>query len=70
MLTLSCAWVEEAHPAILALLLRKAMQRAKELYTPDTMIVVQAVTEASAKLIRTLVPDAKRFSFTYSTGLY
>lgn len=70
MLTLSCAWVDNTKPAILSVLLRKAMQRAKELYSPDTMIAVQAVTDASAKLIRTLVPDAEPFSFTYTTTLY
>lgn len=70
MLTLSCAWVNDAKPVILSVLLRKSMQCAKELYSPDTMIAVQAVTDASAKLIRTLVPDAEPFSFTYTTTLY
>lgn len=70
LLTLSCAWVDTANPGILAILLRKALQRANELYSPDTMIAVQAVTESSEKLIQTLVPDAERFSFTYSASIY
>ena len=70
MLTLSCAWVDKAQPAILAALLRKSLQRANELYSPDTMIAVQPVNEASAKLIHNLVPDAECISFTCSTRLY
>ena len=70
MLTLSCAWVDEAHPSILAVLLRKAIQRAKDLYPADTIIVVQAIHKSSANLILSLVPEAERFSFTYSTRLY
>lgn len=65
MLTLACAWTEKAGPVSLFSLVRTALHRAEELYSPETPMAVQAVTQASAALIKSLIPAAHRFSYTY-----
>lgn len=65
MLTLACAWTEKSGPTSLFSLVRTALHRAGELYSPETPMAIQAVNKTSAALIRSLVPAARRFSYTY-----
>lgn len=64
-LTLCGLWVGDPNPAALYSLLKTVILRAQELYSPQTRIALQAVNDQSARLIRGLVPDAEKVSFTY-----
>lgn len=69
-LTLCGLWVGDPDPHILYSLLKTVVERAMELYPPDTRIAVQAVNDQSVRLIQGLVPDAKKVSFTYRHWLH
>lgn len=68
-LRLSALWSGSKNPALLPGLLRTAVTAAREKYPPETYIVVQAVNDASAALVRALLPGAKVVSHTYSRPL-
>ncbi|MBM6926515.1 GNAT family N-acetyltransferase [Pseudoflavonifractor phocaeensis] len=68
-LTLACAWAGVAGPAAMAGLLRQAFGLAREKYQGDVPLAVQAVTPASAALVRGLLPQARPVSFTYAKPL-
>lgn len=63
-LTLCGLWVGDPNPAVLYSLLKTVIQRAAELYSPQTRIALQTVNDQSARLLRGLVPDAEKVSFT------
>lgn len=64
-LTLCGLWVGDTNPVVLYSLLKTVIQRAAELYSPQTRIALQTVNDQSARLLRGLVPDAEKLSFTY-----
>lgn len=64
-LTLCGLWVGDPSPVVLYSLLKAVISRAAELYPPQTRVAVQAVNDQSLRLIRGLVPGAKKVSFTY-----
>ena len=68
-LTLACAWSGGGGPAALAGLLQEAFRQAREKYPPETPLAIQAVSPASAALVRALLPQAVPVSFTYAKPL-
>lgn len=64
-LTLCGLWVGDTKPGVLYALLKTVISRAMELYPPQTRFALQAVNEQSVRLLQSLVPDAKKVSFTY-----
>ena len=70
LLTLCGLWVGDPNPIVLYSLLKTVVARAMELYSPETRIALQVVNDQSLQLIRGLVPDAKKVSFTYRHRLY
>ena len=65
-LTLSAAWSDSKNLMHMPGLLRNGVAKLRDRYSPETKIMIQAVTPASAGLIRTLLPDAEAISYTYS----
>ncbi len=64
---LTLAWVQGgSDPNMLPVLFRSACAKAGELYGPEELLCVQAVNQASASLIQTLLPGAEAFSETYT----
>lgn len=68
-LTLAAAWSASRNPAVLPMLLRSAMARAREKYPPETPLTVQAINNTSAALIRALLPGAGTISHTWFRNL-
>lgn len=68
-LTLSAAWSVSRNPAVLPMLLRSAMARAREKYPLGTPLAVQATGSSSAKLVQALLAGAKPISHTWSRSL-
>ena len=64
-LTLCALWVGDPNPMVLYSLIKSVVSRAQELYPPETDIALQVINNGSLRLIRGLVPDAKKVSFTY-----
>ena len=64
-LTLAAVWSASQNPAVLPALLRSAMARTLEKYSPETPLVTQATGSSSAKLVRALLAGAKPVSHTY-----
>lgn len=69
-LTLCGLWVGDPDPHVLYSLLKTVVERATELYPPETCIAIQAINDQSVRLIQSLVPNAKKVSFTYRHWLY
>jgi len=64
---LTLAWAQGgSEPNMLPTLLRSACAKARELYGTEELLCVQAVNQASASLVRTLLPEAEAFSETYT----
>lgn len=66
---LSLAWAYSGHSADLPVLFRTAFVRAKEKYPAQTLLTVQAVHPAAEKLVRTLIPDAKQLTHSFTLFL-
>ena len=65
-LTLSALWTgDDAGAPVAYTLLKTALQRAAELYPPQTQIALQVVNSQSARLLHGLLPEAKKISYTY-----
>lgn len=64
-LTLSALWSQSQDNMVLPGLLRSALSAAVEKYPPDTALVMQAVNQRSAALLRTLLPQAEPISHAY-----
>lgn len=65
-LTLSALWTgDDAGVPVAYALLKTALQRATELYPPQTQIALQVVNSQSARLMHGLLPEAEKISYTY-----
>ena len=64
-LTLCALWSEEANPVVLYSLLKTVITRAQELYPPTTRLALQVINDDSLRLVRGLVPNARKISHTY-----
>ena len=64
-LTLCALWVGDTTPMVLYSLLKTVVNRAQELYPQETPLALQVINSQSLRLIRGLVPDAKKVSYTY-----
>lgn len=64
-LTLSALWAGDAGAPVAYALLKTALQRAAELYPPQTQIALQVVNSQSARLMHGLLPEAEKISYTY-----
>ena len=64
-LTLASAWNGAAGPSAIPALLHTALHRAEQTLPPETPMSVQSVNQASARLIRKLVPEAMPVSMSW-----
>ena len=62
---LELAWVQSGRPQDMAPMLSAVYAAARRSYPPETLLVVQAVNAASAKLLCAMLPEAAPISFTY-----
>lgn len=58
-------WVKSGQPQDLPLLLHGVFARVQETYPPDTVLTVQAVTQASEQLVAGLIPAARPISCSF-----
>ncbi|MBD5527276.1 MAG: GNAT family N-acetyltransferase [Lachnospiraceae bacterium] len=66
---LELAWVQSGRPQDMAPMLLAAYAAARRSYPPETLLTVQAVNAASAKLLCAMLPEADPISFTYYCDL-
>ena len=64
-LTLSAVWSKSTNPLVLPGLLRYATEQLTKKYPRETSLVVQTVNDASAAMVRAIIPEAKEISCTY-----
>lgn len=62
---LELAWVQSGRPQDMAPMLSAVYAAARRSYPPETLLTVQAVNAASAKLLCAMLPEAAPISFTY-----
>ena len=68
-LTLSAVWSSGLDPTAAPRLLRTLAVRAARAYPMETRVLIPAVSDSSAKLVRALLPAAREISRTYVRDL-
>lgn len=66
---LELAWVQSGRPQDMAPMLLAVYAAARGSYPPETLLTIQAVNAASAKLLLAMLPEAAPISFTYYCDL-